>query len=71
MKNINHDKIFEAVGILKKHNQWRKGEAENMIRPQIVTEAIDEITDYLTLVFNIYSEYKAWENQKENNGPQN
>lgn len=71
MKNIDHYKIFQAVGTLKKHNQWRKGDLETMVRPEIVTEAIDEVVDYLTLVFNVLNEYKVWEKQNEFNERRN
>lgn len=71
MKNIDYDKIFQAVETLRDHNQWRKGESETMVRPEIVTEAIDEVVDHLTFVFNVFNEYKAWKKQNEINERRN
>lgn len=35
--------IKQAIAILKKHNAWRNGAAVNMVRPELVTIAIETI----------------------------
>lgn len=70
-KKIDYDKIFQAVETLRAHNEWRKGDSGPMIRPEIVTEAIDEVVEHLTFVFNVFNEYKAWKKQNEINGRRN
>lgn len=32
-----------AIAILRKFNAWRNGAAVNMVRPELVTLAIDEV----------------------------
>ena len=38
-------KLKEARQILKKHNKWRKGAEIEMTEPQIISQAIDVLTD--------------------------
>jgi hypothetical protein len=39
--------IQRAIGILKEHNQWRRGNSDKMIDPTIIGEAIDcVVNDY-------------------------
>ena len=35
--------IEQAIAILRKHNAWRNGAAVNMVRPELVTLAIETI----------------------------
>lgn len=35
--------IEQAITILKEYNAWRNGAAVNMVRPELVTLAIDEV----------------------------
>lgn len=36
-------KLDEAVGILKRHQEWRRGAEIEMTTPKLLGEAIDEI----------------------------
>ena len=35
--------IEQAIAILRKHNAWRNGAAVNMVRPELVTLAIETV----------------------------
>ena len=39
--------IKEATRILGKHQKWRKGKDVEMIKPKLISEAINVILDYL------------------------
>ena len=38
--------LLQAIETLRRHNKWRKGYAGPMVRPELVTLAIDTILEH-------------------------
>jgi hypothetical protein len=39
--------IQEAIKILRKHNEWRRGNNDEQEDPKVIGQALDKLLDYL------------------------
>jgi hypothetical protein len=42
-------KLIEAIKILRKHNDWRRGKHDEQETPSIIGEALDNVLDYIEM----------------------